>query len=108
MDNDGILNVIINNCQIDYKNPYYTYSKISSRLDVIGISNKILNLKDIFGIKNYYFMIVNFNKKYYLIDININGKVLELNDETFKLYLKTFEIDNNVRIENIYSKVKSR
>lgn len=81
------------------------YKRISFDLNLSGISNKILNIMDIYGFYDYYFILIFDNNEYLLIDLNLENKCEKINDNTFNEYLKNIGIDNNkLLLKEIYEK----
>lgn len=83
------------------------YHRMSIDLNIQGISNKILNTDDLYGILNHYFLLVKVsgNNEYYLVDLDLIKKIIKIDDELFNEYLNNLGIaNNNLTLEEIYEK----
>ena len=83
------------------------YNRISIDLNIKGIANKVLNTEDLYGKLNYYFLLVKVleNNEYYLVDLDLNKKIIKVDNELFNVYLSKLGIgDNILTLNEIYEK----
>jgi DNA-directed RNA polymerase delta subunit len=82
------------------------YEIIAIDLNINNISNKILNLQDLYGIESHTFMLIKDSNenKYFLADLSLPEKLIELDDKIFSIYLSKFGVNNRLTIDEIYSK----
>lgn len=88
------------------KDPQDIYKRISTDLNIAGINNKIINTLDLYGIKDYYFILIDIKEnidEYVLIDLNSKNKFEKIDDYNFNSYLNKIGISNNkLQLKEIY------
>lgn len=101
---------IVSDTSINSQSIYDAYDKVSISMNIRGIKNKIFNIKDLFGIGEHYFMLMQvFGEFYYLIDLALEDKCISISNDKFNKYLEYFGIvGNNLTISDIYFKSISR
>lgn len=88
------------------KDPKDIYKRMSMDLNMAGIDNKIINTLDLYGINDYYFILIDIKEnidEYMLIDLNSKNKFEKIDDYNFNSYLNKIGIPNNkLQLKEIY------
>lgn len=90
------------------KAPKDIYERISFDFNLAGVNNKIINTKDIYGVDEYYFILIDNEKnidEYFLIDLNLKNGFKKIDDLDYSNYLKTLGvIDNKLTLKDVFLK----
>lgn len=83
------------------------YNRLSFDLNLYNIPNQLIDLNSVYGFGNHKFIIANINEKeinkYYIIDINLEEKIIVVNTEKLTAYLEQFNVVNKLAVSELFN-----
>ena len=95
-----VVNKVLQEIQFRYdlsKEPKDIYKRMSMDLNMAGIDNKIINTLDLYGINDYYFILIDIKEnidEYMLIDLNSKNKFEKIDDYNSSMYYEKIAFKN--------------